>query len=680
MYSIRLFSRKWINGTLLIALPLCALQVVDAQADIKVQMVNTLPAAGGNNFYIGNRDPLFPSPLIKLPCGRIKPSGWLRRQLELEADGFTGHLTEISKFCQFDRSAWTNPQGKGELGWEEVPYWLKGFISLGHILKNERIINQAQRWVEAVLNSQWENGYFGWDQNYKNHDYWPNMIMLYVLRSHYEATGDKRVIPFMTNYFRYQSKLPLDKLFPRDAKGRTWWQGIRAADNLDSIYWLYNRTGHKWLLDLARINHQRTQDWTGGFPSWHGVNITECFRGPAQYYQQTHDKRYLEATKLRYDTVVAIYGQAPGGMFGADENCREGYTGPRQAAESCSIVEFMHSHEMLTRITGDPIWADRCEEIAFNSLPPTMTPDLKGLHYLTAPNQVQLDRPNKSPLIQNKGDMFSYNPHRYRCCQHNISHGWPYFAENLWMATAGNGLAAALYADCEVTAKVGDGTEVRIIESTDYPFRGTIEFKLIIPKPVKFPLSLRMPGWCNNAQVRINSEKKHKITQPLSWIILDRLWENGDTVHLHLLQKIKVKVWNKNKNALSVSRGPLAYSLKIEHQRSQYGDNPKWPAYEIFPNSPWNYGLIVNLKKPEKSFQVIKSNKPLAAQPFTVDGTSVQLLAKGKRIPQWQLEDNGLIGPLPQSPLHSDQPVEDITLIPMGCARLRLSVFPQIEK
>ncbi|UCD30490.1 MAG: glycoside hydrolase family 127 protein, partial [Planctomycetota bacterium] len=285
--------------------------------------------AGKNDFYVGNRDPLLPSPLIKLPCGQIKPAGWLHRQLELEADGFTGRLTELSKFCQFDTNAWTNPNGKGENGWEEVPYWLKGFISLGHILKNERIIKEAQRWVEAVLSNQWDNGYFGWDQNYKNHDYWPNMIMLYVLRTHYEATGDERIIPFMTKYFRYQSKLPLDKLFPRDAKGRTWWQGIRAADNLDSIYWLYNRSGEKWLLDLARVNHERTQDWTRGFPSWHGVNITECFRGPAQYYQQTHDIRYLDATKLRYDTVMGIYGQVPGGMFGADENSREGYTGPR---------------------------------------------------------------------------------------------------------------------------------------------------------------------------------------------------------------------------------------------------------------------------------------------------------------------------------------------------------------
>src|SRR5688500_2394822 len=168
---------------------------------------------------------------------------------------------------------------------------------------------------------------------------------------------------------------------------------------------------------------------------------------------------------------MSIYGQVPGGMFGADENARDRYIGPRQGAETCSMVELMFSHEILLGITGNALWADRCEEIAFNSLPSAMTADLKALHYLTAPNQVQLDRRGKAPMIENGGDMFSYTPYeQYRCCQHNVAFGWPYFAEHLWMATADNGLAATLYAECSVKAKVGDGTEVRIDEKTGYPF------------------------------------------------------------------------------------------------------------------------------------------------------------------------------------------------------------------
>ena len=159
---------------------------------------------------------------------------------------------------------------------------------------------------------------------------------------------------------------------------------------------------------------------------------------------------------------MGVYGQFPGGGFAGDENCRPGYVDPRQGFETCGIVEFMHSFEMLTTISGDPLWADRCEEIAFNSLPASLTPDLKALHYLTAANMVAARPAEQEPRAsRTTAPMLSYNPFEvYRCCQHNVSHGWPYYAEHLWLATGDGGLCASLYAAREVTAKVGDGTVV----------------------------------------------------------------------------------------------------------------------------------------------------------------------------------------------------------------------------
>lgn len=639
----------------------------------KVKFINSLPTRGENSFYTGNKPPLLPRPLIKLPPGQVKPDGWLKKQLELMADGFTGRLTELSEFCKSENNAWLNPNGIGEHGWEEVPYWLRGFIDLGYVLGDERIIKESLIWIEGILSSQRPDGYFGPQSNLEHMDLWPNMVALYALRSFYEVTGDKRVLPFMSRYFKWQMSVPFESLLHGS------WQKVRGGDNLDSIYWLYNRTLEKWLLDAARVNHERTSDWTGGIASWHGVNFGQCFREPGQFYQQTGDIRYLKATERNYDTMMGIYGQVPGGGFGADENAREGYTGPRQGTETCTWAELMWSHEMLGAITGDTRWFDRCEEVAFNSLPASMTPDLKGLHYLTCPNQVQLDQANKAPMIQNSGNMFAYDPYGFRCCQHNVGFAWPYFTEHLWMATLDNGLAAPMYSPCTVTAKVGYGATVTITEHTDYPFSDVVEFRISVAKPVRFPLYLRIPGWCTNPQLRLNGNALTPNGKADKWIVIERTWNDKDNLKLVLPMEIRIKTWEKNRNTVSVYRGPLIYSLKIGEKWVRYGGTDKWPAYEVFPTTPWNYGLVIDKSNPSSSFEVVQERKSKAdEQPFALETAPLVLRAKGKRIPQWGPEGNGLIEEVQPSPVKSNEPVEDIFLIPMGCARLRITAFPVI--
>ncbi|MBM3477488.1 MAG: transcriptional initiation protein Tat, partial [Armatimonadetes bacterium] len=580
----------------------------------------------------------------------------------------TGHLTEISQWCDKTDNAWLAANGEGKWGWEELPYWLKGFGDLGYVLGDERIMDEALVWIDGILASQEADGWFGPRDNKRSHDLWPNMVALNCLQSYYEYTGDERVIELMTGYFRWQLAMPEEQMLPGS------WQKIRAGDNLESVYWLYNRTGEPWLIDLAHKIHRRTADWTNGFPTWHGVNICQGFRSPAEYYVLSHDPQHLQGTENRYAEVMQLYGQAPGGMFGADENAREGYRDPRQAAETCSIVEFMHSDEMLLTMLGQALYADRCEDVAFNSFPPSQPPDQKGLHYLTAANQPQLDKENKAPGIQNGGNMFAYDPHSYRCCQHNVSHGWPYYAENLWLATPGNGLAAVLYAKCSVKAKMGEGTEITVTEDTDYPFGETVKLTLSAPQQVSFPLYLRIPGWCKSAAAKVNGKAVDVKPKAGEYLVIEREWRDGDAVELTLPWEAAVKRWAENQGAVSVQFGPLTYSLKIGERWERYGGTDAWPAYEVLPTTPWNYGLLL---PPAGSLEWVRKPGPLPDQPFTVDAAPIEIRAKGKRIPNWQLE-HGLCPVLQQSPIKSDEPVEDITLIPMGCARLRISAFPVI--
>jgi beta-L-arabinofuranosidase (glycosyl hydrolase family 127)/glycosyl hydrolase family 127 (putative beta-L-arabinofuranosidase) len=639
----------------------------------EVRVVAT-PHAGTGGLYSPNRGPLQPTAFTKLPAGSMTPRGWLRHQLELMASGMSGRLPELSAFLKFEDNGWTNPRSRS--GWEELPYWLKGYGDLGYALRDDAIIKNARKWIEAILAGQQKDGWFGPTALQTTlggkPDMWPHMPVLNALQSYHEFTGDRRVIEFMTRYFRWQNRLPPSYF------GAGYWPKMRFGDNIESIYWLYNRTGHRWLLDLAKKIHDNMADWTTDVPNWHNVNAAQCFREPAEFWLQSGERKHLHAAERNYQKIMDLYGQFPGGGFAGDEVCRPGYTDPRQGFETCGIVEFIHSFQMLERISGLPHWADRCEEIALNSLPAAMTPDCKGLHYITCANCIQLDRKAKGKSFDNNWPMLAYSPHQYRCCQHNHVMGWPYYAEELWLATSDRGLCASLYAASEVEAKVGDGTKIKIIEETDYPFSDVVQFKVALPGSVRFPLYLRVPGWCAKPGLKINGRDTAIDAPPLSYIVIERTWSDGDAVRLQLPMQLKVKTWTRNKNAVSVHYGPLTFSLQIREKWVRKGGNEAWPDFEVFPESPWNYGLEIDPGDPGKTIQVQRKAGALAYQPFTHENAPILLLARARKIPAWQKDRFGLVGLLQPSPVKSSEPQETVTLIPMGAARLRISAFPTI--
>ncbi|HLU49438.1 MAG TPA: beta-L-arabinofuranosidase domain-containing protein, partial [Planctomycetota bacterium] len=533
--------------------------------DERVSAVRSPPANARTTLYPTSREPLLQSPLVRLPIGSVRARGWLLTMLEMQRDGFHGHLAEISRFLDPETSAWLDPRGRGSHGWEELPYWLKGFGALAYVLDDEELVAQAKTWIDGIIASQKEDGWFGPDEGRRGvatdlegrADLWPNMIALFCLQDWYEYSGDARVIDLMTRYFRYLSRVPEERFLVG------YWPSMRGGDLLMSIYWLHDRTGDPSLLELAAKTHRRSAPWETGLINWHNVNISQSFGEPATWFRQSRSPVHLRAAYRNYDEIRELYGQVPGGMFGGDENCRPGYTGPRQAVETCGMVEMMLSTETLALITGDPLWADRCEDVAFNSLPAALTPDLQGLRYLTAPNHVLSDRASKSPGIQNSGPMYLMSPHDHRCCQHNWGHGWPYLTAHLWAATQDEGLAAVIYSASEVRSKVRGGAEVTIEEETRYPFSEEIAFTVRSPEPSRFPLYLRVPGWCEGARAKVNGQELEVSPRPHDWIRIERTWRSGDRVELRLPMSVKIRRWETSSSSVSIDRGPLTYSLEI---------------------------------------------------------------------------------------------------------------------
>ena len=662
------------------------------QNKIDVTSVSRPSTKNSNNNYIGNRAPLEPLCFIKLPVGAIKPEGWILKCLTLQRDGLAGNLGEISAWLDKTNNAWLSKTGEGDHGWEEVPYWLRGYANTGYLLGDKKVIAEAETWLNAVFQYQRPDGYFGKVNIDKNGRYeiWANLIMLNCLQSYYEYTKDQRVIKSMSEYFKWEMNVPEEKFL------KNYWENSRGGDNLASVFWLYNITGESWLLQLAEKIHRNTANWhqESSLPNWHNVNIAECFREPATWWMLSKDSADLMATYNNFWLIRRTFGQVPGGMFGADENARIGYIDPRQGIETCGIVEQMASDEMLLRQTGDPFWADNCEDVAFNTYPAALMPDFKSLRYFTSPNMVLCDDKNHSPGIQNGGPFLMMNPFSSRCCQHNHTQGWPYYAENLWVATPDNGLAAVLFNSCEVKAKVADGADVTIKEETNYPFEEQVKIKIAINGDIVFPLYFRIPGWCKQPKISVNGVILNQKLEAGKYARLETSWKNNDQIILNFPMELGMRTWQVNQNSVSLNFGPLTFSLKIGEQyvktdskSSAVGDSKwqegadqeKWPSFQIIPTTPWNFGLLFDYNDLSRSFTVVRNKWPESNFPFTPDAVPIQIKAKGKKIPSWTIDKYGLCSVLPAYPATTNQPEEDITLIPMGAARLRISAFPPVK-
>lgn len=634
--------------------------------------------------YVQNRAPIQQVPFLKLPPGAVKPGGWLLSQLELQLDGLNGKLAEISDYIVYDNNGWIDPT---KVAWEELPYWLRGFSELGYVTSDQSTLTVAYKWINGVLSTQQSDGWFG--PNYMRTslhgvaDLWPAMLFANIFRSFYEFTGDSRVIPFLLNYFQFVKNQPV-------AAFNHGWATNRWAESVETLIWLYNRTSDTdWLLDLIHKIHSNSVDWVHTIPTFHNVNFAQGFREPAFYSLVVNppDPTLVQATYDRYRTIVDQFGQFPGGGIAGDENCRPGYGDPRQGLETCGIVEFMHSFQMLNRITGDGMWVNQCEILAFNSLPAAFDPfRMRSLHYITCPNCIRLDNHLKTQRqFQNLFPMLAYKPgiYQYRCCTHNHGIGWPYYTEEAWLATYDGGLCASLYASCQVTALVGpdNGTQVTIIEETDYPFDDNVEFHFQLTTPTQFKLYLRVPNWCQKPlKLTLNGKTVFNQATPNdgSYLIFDRTWENNDILSFTIPFDLITKTWTANHNAVSINYGPLSFSLAIDEEYNRIGGTADWPEYEVLPASKWNYGLVLSSMNEWLIKRRKKKNNP--GNLFTKDNVPISLDVRARPIPQWQADSQNVVGLLPQSPVESQEPDEMITLIPMGAARLRISAFPSIAK
>lgn len=103
-------------------------------------------------------------------------------------------------------------------------------------------------------------------------------------------------------------------------------------------------------------------------------------------------------------------------------------------------------------------------------------------------------------------------------------------------------------------------------------------------------------------------------------------------------------------------------------------DASAWPTFEILPASPWNYALRV-----QSPITLQRRNWPSDNNPFTLSSVPMEFKAQGRLVPEWKIDEYGLCGVLPYENARKSNRLDEITLVPMGAARLRISAFPVAE-
>ncbi len=438
-----------------------------------------------------------------LPLGSIKPAGWLKDQLRIQADGLGGHLDEF--WPDIKDSAWFG--GKAE-GWERVPYWLDGLVPLAYLLDDAGLKAKVKRSIDSILDRQQPDGWLGpvGDlQKHKPYDVWPLFPLLKALTQYHEATGVPRVIPAMLRCCR-----KIDAVIAREPMYS--WARFRAADLAVPVYWLYDRTREPWLLDLAKKAFDQSHDWRSQFEDFkftgktqgkfdldsHGVNTGMGLKYGGVRYRLTGDPKDKDAVFRMLELLDRHHGQATG-TFTCDEHLAG--RSPSQGTELCTVAESMYSLEVLAGILGDARLGDRLEKLAFNALPATFKKDMTAHQYDQQCNQVICSAEGEHVYVSNgpASNLYGLEPH-FGCCTANMHQAWPKFASHLWMKTADGGLAVVAYAPCVIETKI-QGKPVKVTVETAYPFRDKITITVTVPEPMTFPVQLRIPDWAEEVEL-----------------------------------------------------------------------------------------------------------------------------------------------------------------------------------
>jgi hypothetical protein len=611
------------------------------------------------------------NPILKsFSTYEITPRGWMKKQLEIQAESLSGNLHRVWRDVRDSR--WIGGDAEG---WERVPYWLDGFIPLAFLLRDEEKMAVARKYVDAILDGQQEDGWIcpcSFEAR-KNYDMWALILLSKVLVVWYSATEDERVEPAL----RRAMKNFYDGL--KDGSlNVAWWAKARWFESFFALSWLYERGREDWIVELAQMLHDRGADYISFEERWkvplnkwtfetHVVNAAMAVKGESAGAQLRGLKN--DAVSERLWRTLMKYNGMPVGMFTGDE-CLSGLS-PVQGVELCAVVELMFSMEVLGRTFGKSIWFDRLEKLAFNALPATISEDMWSHQYVQLSNQIACEKFEGNPPFRTNGreaHMFGLEPN-FGCCTANFNQGWPKLCESSFARSA-KGIASCVFVPAQIDTTI-NGARVSVALDTAYPFRGNLTYTVRTDRDVEFDLDIRIPS--NVTSMTVDGEE---ITARRGFATVRRVWSGETTLAVTLT--FAPKLVNRPHSLKTAEYGPLVFALKIENQKKKIEYVAKdvertypYCDWSISPTSDWQFGFADS--------ELIPVEYPEQESAFTE--CSPMLTLRANMVPiNWGYRDGytGVCAKTPKSRIPQGE-AREVELYPYGCAKLRMTEMPLIK-
>jgi DUF1680 family protein len=236
--------------------------------------------------------------------------------------------------------------------------------------------------------------------------------------------------------------------------------------------------------------------------------------------------------------------------------------------------------------TGEAQFADVLERSLYNGFLSGLSQDGRGFFYV-------------NPL-ESLGGVERQEWYACACCPPNVMRQMA--AVGHYLATVdGQGVQIHQYAAARLAVTMGDGRQAVLNVTTDYPWDGAIQITIEETDGAPWLLSLRIPGWCGEATLQVNGRSMTASSQGGSYAQIERAWQPGDVVELHLAMPVRLTrphpYVDDLRGMVAIERGPLVYCFEGVDQEAGLALRQVSLAREADLQAKWQPDLLGGVVK-----------------------------------------------------------------------------------